>query len=340
MVLGPRGPGRVGRRRFFIRGRPFGAASSSFRSASLDSRPHVHSRDRPDRRRRASCSSRCPRLPRRPGADRRQAGSWDRSTCAPPTPRSRRPRLRPRLAARADGEAARAALVRVAPGWSTRTSTSSWWTTARASTRTALTSWRSASGGDEARVVLAAPGRPLGRREHRRVVAPLAAARFVPETELERRCRDPVLREGLAWGKPRRGHPEGASARTWPTCSRRSSAGARPASAARELRFLALVHDSLKYRVQHWLPQHRREPPRHARAPLRRALHRRRAPARDDRAARPPVRPVAQVRAPRPRSTSTPSTRWSTACPTSTCSCASWSSTARPRARTTSRSAG
>jgi len=33
---------------------------------------------------------------------------------------------------------------------------------------------------------------------------------FQPETELERRiARDPELLEGLAWGKPRTGHPEG-----------------------------------------------------------------------------------------------------------------------------------
>ena len=36
-------------------------------------------------------------------------------------------------------------------------------------------------------------------------------AGFAPESELERRLiADPQLREGLAWGKPRSGHPEGS----------------------------------------------------------------------------------------------------------------------------------
>ena len=35
--------------------------------------------------------------------------------------------------------------------------------------------------------------------------------RFTPETDLERALSsDPVLEEGLAWGEPRRGHPEGS----------------------------------------------------------------------------------------------------------------------------------
>lgn len=66
---------------------------------------------------------------------------------------------------------------------------------------------------------------------------------------------DPVLQEGLAWGKPRRGHPEGAvgehvadllrTIETWGETGRRRE----------DLRFVALVHDSLKYKVKSWLPR-------------------------------------------------------------------------------------
>ena len=79
---------------------------------------------------------------------------------------------------------------------------------------------------------------------------------FTPETELERALiEDPVLQEGLAWGKPRRGHPEGSVgahvADLLATIERWGETGKR----REELRFLALVHDSLKYRVQNWRPK-------------------------------------------------------------------------------------
>jgi hypothetical protein len=79
---------------------------------------------------------------------------------------------------------------------------------------------------------------------------------FVPETELERAiAADPVLQEGLAWGKPRRGHPEGTVgahvADLLETIERWGETGRR----REELRFIALVHDSLKYEVQTWRPR-------------------------------------------------------------------------------------
>jgi len=79
---------------------------------------------------------------------------------------------------------------------------------------------------------------------------------FQPETDLERRVSsDPELLEGLAWGKPRAGHPEGTVgahvADLLATIDRWAEAGRR----RHELRFLALVHDSLKYRVLEWLPK-------------------------------------------------------------------------------------
>jgi hypothetical protein len=79
---------------------------------------------------------------------------------------------------------------------------------------------------------------------------------FRPQTELERAVwRDPDLLRGLAWGKPRRGHPEGSVAAhvadLLEAIERWGEAGDRRA----ELRFVALVHDSLKYRVANWRPK-------------------------------------------------------------------------------------
>lgn len=84
-------------------------------------------------------------------------------------------------------------------------------------------------------------------------MAELAVPGFTPETELERRlAADPILQEGWAWGRPRRGHPEGSVgahvADLLETIDRWGETGER----REELRFLALVHDSLKYRVQNW----------------------------------------------------------------------------------------
>jgi hypothetical protein len=87
-------------------------------------------------------------------------------------------------------------------------------------------------------------------------VPDVAVPGFTAETELERvLTADPVLREGLAWGKPRRGHPEGSVgahvADLLETIERWGETGTR----REELRFLALVHDSLKYQVQNWRPK-------------------------------------------------------------------------------------
>ena len=78
----------------------------------------------------------------------------------------------------------------------------------------------------------------------------------MPETELERALsEDPVLQEGLAWGEPRRGHPEGSVAAhvadLLDTIERWGETGKR----REELRLLALVHDALKNRVQNWRPK-------------------------------------------------------------------------------------
>lgn len=72
---------------------------------------------------------------------------------------------------------------------------------------------------------------------------------FQAETALERAlAMDPVLLRGLAWGRPRPGHPEGTVGRH----VRDILAAIREPDGRRrcELRFLALVHDALKHRVR------------------------------------------------------------------------------------------
>jgi hypothetical protein len=79
---------------------------------------------------------------------------------------------------------------------------------------------------------------------------------FRPETELERRvASDPVLAEGLAWGKPRSSHPEGRVGEHVADLLRTLDSWGEPEPRRAELRFMALVHDALKYRVRHWRPR-------------------------------------------------------------------------------------
>jgi hypothetical protein len=77
-----------------------------------------------------------------------------------------------------------------------------------------------------------------------------------PENALEQTLiADPELREGLAWGRPRRAHPEGSVgahvADLLQTVDKWGETGSRRA----DLRFLAFVHDAMKYRVRDWLPK-------------------------------------------------------------------------------------
>jgi hypothetical protein len=66
---------------------------------------------------------------------------------------------------------------------------------------------------------------------------------------------DPELLAGLAWGEPREAHPEGAVgihvAQLLEEIDSDEETGERRA----DLRFIALVHDSFKYRVRNWLPR-------------------------------------------------------------------------------------
>jgi hypothetical protein len=79
---------------------------------------------------------------------------------------------------------------------------------------------------------------------------------FHAENELEEAvAREPELLEGLAWGKPREAHPEGAVgshvAQLLDEIDRSGEEGERRAL----LRFVSLIHDSFKNRVRNWLPR-------------------------------------------------------------------------------------
>ena len=79
---------------------------------------------------------------------------------------------------------------------------------------------------------------------------------FEPETELERDLAGAAeVLDGLAWGRPRSGHPEGSVgvhvADLLRTIDEWGFEGQRRA----ELRLLALVHDSLKNRVNYLRPR-------------------------------------------------------------------------------------
>jgi hypothetical protein len=79
---------------------------------------------------------------------------------------------------------------------------------------------------------------------------------FVPENELERRVtQDPELLEGLAWGKPRKAHPEGSIAAHVTDLLERLDREAVRGEERELLRFLVLVHDSFKNKVQEWRPR-------------------------------------------------------------------------------------
>jgi hypothetical protein len=79
---------------------------------------------------------------------------------------------------------------------------------------------------------------------------------FEPENELEQALiADPELREGLAWGRPRSGHPEGSVGAHVADLLRTIDRWGETGQLRADLRFLALVHDSMKYRVRDWLPK-------------------------------------------------------------------------------------
>ena len=81
-------------------------------------------------------------------------------------------------------------------------------------------------------------------------------AGIAPETELEERLlADSDLRRGLAWGKPRRAHPEGAIGNHVADLLREIDAAGESGERRELLRVIALVHDSFKGDVKQWLPR-------------------------------------------------------------------------------------
>jgi hypothetical protein len=79
---------------------------------------------------------------------------------------------------------------------------------------------------------------------------------FLPESPLEEAlARDPDLLAGWAWGQPRRGHPEGRVGAHVAHLLEKLDEWGEPEPLRSELRFIALVHDSLKNRVREMLPK-------------------------------------------------------------------------------------
>ncbi len=70
---------------------------------------------------------------------------------------------------------------------------------------------------------------------------------FEPENDLERTvAADPRVLEGLAWGRPRRAHPEGSVGAHVADLLATIDAWGETGARRQDLRFLALVHDACK----------------------------------------------------------------------------------------------
>ena len=79
---------------------------------------------------------------------------------------------------------------------------------------------------------------------------------FLPESDLERAlASDPDLLEGLAWGRPRSGHPEGSVGNHVAELLERIERWGIGGSRRADLRVLALVHDAFKGSVHRGLPK-------------------------------------------------------------------------------------
>jgi hypothetical protein len=79
---------------------------------------------------------------------------------------------------------------------------------------------------------------------------------FVAETPLETAvAHQPEFLEGLAWGKPREAHPEGAVGNHVADLLRAIDEAGEEGERRTLLRFVALVHDTFKYAVRKWLPR-------------------------------------------------------------------------------------
>ena len=79
---------------------------------------------------------------------------------------------------------------------------------------------------------------------------------FEPETELERRVTaERELLEGLAWGQPRAGHPEGPVGTHVSHLLETLDEAGTSGEERERLRFMALVHDAFKSQVRERLPR-------------------------------------------------------------------------------------
>ena len=79
---------------------------------------------------------------------------------------------------------------------------------------------------------------------------------FEPESPLEEvAIAEPDLLRGLAWGKPRKAHPEGAIGNHVADLLREIERSGESGERRSQLRFVALVHDSFKGDVVKWLPR-------------------------------------------------------------------------------------
>ncbi len=73
---------------------------------------------------------------------------------------------------------------------------------------------------------------------------------FQPETDLEKRiCIDPEWQKGAMWGEPRPGHSEGQVISHIAEVLANVDRLARSDEERRDLRLIALIHDTFKYQV-------------------------------------------------------------------------------------------
>jgi hypothetical protein len=81
-------------------------------------------------------------------------------------------------------------------------------------------------------------------------------AGFRPENELEAEvAASPEFRDGMSWGKPRSGHPEGSVGAHVADLLETIDDWGETGDRREQLRFISLVHDTLKNRVSNLRPK-------------------------------------------------------------------------------------